>query len=889
MLKYGYCGLYEGAKIMPFDKKQSETKMSAEEQKQRQAAMKKDIAVRKKELASAKQTSTSKGKMLKNLFSFDAPIRQKPKTTIKSIPYKRMHPQGIMELLNGKFSKTYKVADINYISAKDDDREEVFAGFVAWLNSLSPHILVQITVINRAMDRQALYDAVLIDKDRPRIIDTITGIDLTEEYNTILSGFLDKSTHNCRRDKYFTVTVADFDVDSAHRHFNDIEGQMRQKFKSMAPECRIDALDSNDKIQLLASIYRGSDIPMYTFNDFELENAVEKGYIAPDGMSFQSSHVIIDEKRYAKSIFVRDLPSELTDEFIHSILDTQVEMNLTINIKPIDTTKAKSKIRAKVVGYQEMLINRQRKKIQRHDFSDVEMDLPPAVRDGRAALDETEEAVNKKKQKLFSFNLVMVIWGNSLEDIAFKEERIRAKAEEMVVDLGEMHFQQELAFQSALPIGFNNISIKRTIPSEAMGLFTPFDRLPTVQDGGFFYSLHAETKQPIVINNNELKSPSGFVLGSSGSGKGMFIKPIIAYILMATDDDVILIDPENENGRMVGALGGQAIELSSLSRDNINPFDVPLDDEDFAERGVTANELKLDLILSIISTMTNHIDKEIIRSIVDNILKTIYIPFQKSKDPVDTPTFKDFYNQLEGRTGEIEEWLCNVLYIFANGSWDMFSRPTNVKTDNRFICYNTSRLGDELKAVSSFIMFDAIWNRIAKNRNTGRKTWIFVDEAHLVFSNPDEIKRVEAMYRRIRKYDGRIISITQNTADLLRWEAAQTMLQNSDFIAILNQKKMDRDMIQKILGIPDAIMPSITNSGKGEGLIFAQNMLIPFANLFPNKTRWYELMTTNSEELALILAKEAKIKELNAKKVDFEKYSEIETIDTHLQQVSKTH
>jgi len=123
------------------------------------------------------------------------------------------------------------------------------------------------------------------------------------------------------------------------------------------------------------------------------------------------------------------------------------------------------------------------------------------------------------------------------------------------------------------------------------------------------------------------------------------------------------------------------------------------------------------------------------------------------------------------------------------------------------------------------------------------------------------------MYRRIRKYDGRIYSITQNTADLLRWEAAQTMLQNSDFITILNQKKIDRDRIQEILAIPDAIMPSITNSGKGEGMIFAGDMILPFANIFPNKTRLYELMTTNSEELSVILEKESKLLKVKAKEV----------------------
>jgi len=153
-------------------------------------------------------------------------------------------------------------------------------------------------------------------------------------------------------------------------------------------------------------------------------------------------------------------------------------------------------------------------------------------------------------------------------------------------------------------------------------------------------------------------------------------------------------------------------------------------------------------------------------------------------------------------------------------------------------------------------MFDAIWNRIAKNRNTGKSTWIFIDEVHLVFHSEDAIRRVGSMYRRFRKYHGKVLSLTQNTSDVLRWAEARSMVANSDFIVVMNQKETERREITALLNIPQSLVGNITNSGKGEGIIFFENMLIPFSSLWPTNTRTYELKTTNPKELAIILEKE---------------------------------
>ena len=803
-------------------------------------------------------------------FSFGAVYRSKPKTTIRTVPYKKMHSNDILELPNGKFSKTYTFQDINYISARDSEQLRILAEYVRFLNSMPSKINVQVSIVNNSVSKEEIYNAVLIDeKEGNDFIDPVFGISLRDEFNDILRGFLDKGINNRKRDKYISITLAEDDIEDAKSRFIDLEAQMMHRFRQISRECELRPITNNEKVEMLARIFRGSEIFPRDFCDADFMYMNEKAYIAPDYFTFVKNHFSMGTaasqtgERFAKCLFLRDIPSDMTDELINNLMETHIEQIISINIKPIDISKAKEKVQKKIFAYQETQINTQLRMVQKNFFGDVKDIMPTPMKEGIKSAEEYEDILNNKKQGLFIFNFVIMFMAESEDELLAKESILRNKANELLCQFGALGYQQERGMHSALPIGFNNLSIKRSIHSEGLGIFMPFDRQSTIQKGGFFYSLQADTKQAIIINANELKSPSGFILGSSGSGKGMFYKPIAAYILFATNDDLIFIDPENENQRFINAFGGQNIELSTESFDRINPFDIPVNDEEFMSNKKTATTLKLDLILSIISAMTDGEAQVILRTTIDKILKKVYEPFQASKDSKDIPTFKDFYAELKKYDGDVERWLRDVMGIFVDGSWSMFSEPTNVHTDNRLICYNTSSLSEELKPVASFIMFDAIWNRVTKNRNTGKNTWVFVDEVHLVFQSDEDIKRVEGMYRRIRKYDGRIMSITQNTKDLIRWEGAEAMLRNSDFIAVLNQKDKDLDRIQEILTIPDVMMPHITNAGKGEGIIFAEKMLIPFANLFPTDTRLYELMTTNSKELAAILEKEKRQMELN--------------------------
>lgn len=106
------------------------------------------------------------------------------------------------------------------------------------------------------------------------------------------------------------------------------------------------------------------------------------------------------------------------------------------------------------------------------------------------------------------------------------------------------------------------------------------------------------------------------------------------------------------------------------------------------------------------------------------------------------------------------------------------------------------------------------------------------------------------IWKRFRKWGGLPTGITQNVKDLLRSPAIANILENSDFIYMLNQASEDRTILAKRLNISPHQLSYVTNSGEGEGLLFYGNVILPFIDRFPTDTELYRIMTTKLNEVA---------------------------------------
>ena len=147
------------------------------------------------------------------------------------------------------------------------------------------------------------------------------------------------------------------------------------------------------------------------------------------------------------------------------------------------------------------------------------------------------------------------------------------------------------------------------------------------------------------------------------------------------------------------------------------------------------------------------------------------------------------------------------------------------------------------------VILDAIYNRLLQNQQKGRETWIFVDEAYLLFRSPYSANFFYKLWKRIRKQNGFATAITQNIDELLRSETARLMLANSEYLVLLNQAASDREQLSSLLHIPDAQLSYVKDAPPGQGLLKCGGCIVPFADRFPRDTQLYRLMTTRPSDL----------------------------------------
>ena len=169
--------------------------------------------------------------------------------------------------------------------------------------------------------------------------------------------------------------------------------------------------------------------------------------------------------------------------------------------------------------------------------------------------------------------------------------------------------------------------------------------------------------------------------------------------------------------------------------------------------------------------------------------------------------------------------------------------------NNRFVCYGIKELPKNLKKPGMLIIQDQVWNRVTLNRNAGVSTWYYADEFHLLLKEPQTAAYSAEIWKRFRKWGGVPTGATQNVKDLLSSPEIENILENSDYICMLNQAAGDRKILAERLNISSEQLKSVTNSAPGEGLLFFENVILPFVDHFPKDTELYRIMSTKPSEV----------------------------------------
>ena len=661
--------------------------------------------------------------------------------------------------------------------------------------------------------------------------------DYREEYNQML---LDKATNGngIVQEKFLTVSVRKKDVDAARSFFARVEADLSSHFAALGSTCG--SMNAMERLQILHRFYRRGEENEFRFS---LRDSARKGhsfrdYICPDSIERHSDYLQIGD-RFARVLYLKDYASYIQDDFVSELTDLNRDMMLSIDMVPIPTDEAVREVEYRLLGVETNITNWQRRQNSNNNFSAVvPYDMELQRKESKEFLDD----LTTRDQRMIFGILTMVITADTKEQLDADTDAILSTARKRMCQMAVLKYQQMDGLNTVLPIGTRKLNAFRTLTTESLAVFMPFKVQEIMDKGGIYFGENAISHNLIMCNKENLLNQSAFLLGVPGSGKSFSAKELMTFLMLNTEDDILVCDPEGEYAPLVEAMGdmGSVIHVSAGGRDRLNAMYMV---DGYGENNPIV--VKSEFIMSLIE----QIDKKGVgpqhKSIIDRCITMVYRNAAFSGTVPTLCTLRD--TLLEQPEPEAKQ-IALSLELYTTGSLDIFGKQSNVDLDKRVVVFDIHGLGAQLKPTGLLVITDTMLNRVTQNWKKGKRTHVFIDEFHVVFENEFSAAFFNSAWRQFRKRNAFPTAITQNVEYLLDSVQASTMLSNSEFIVMLNQAASDREKLGRLLNISNEQMNYITNVEAGSGLIKYGSALVPFINRFPKNTKLYQLMTTRPGE-----------------------------------------
>lgn len=759
-----------------------------------------------------------------------------PKTVQKSIPIEKIYEDGMWQSGN-VYSQMWSVSDINYAMASDSRKEEIQLLYGKLYAGVPSDCTVKMCVISQRMDETAFWRDVLYHPANDG------HDDLRTEKNGQMSACVSK-VGNVIQGKYIIVSTQKSRANDARDRLRQVQGNMINILSELG--CTVRKMDNTDRLRILHNFFRVGEESRFEF-DFDRCNKMGedfRDYIAPDSMEFKRDHIVIDD-RVAKCMSMSYFPQRMDDKLISTLLQQVPYIILSLDFVPVETEdayKALADYRMKVDADK---VRFNRKSVDNLDFT---ANVPQRTQKQERILNQWQGDMADHDQQMFLTSLTVAYFADNQEELRQETDALKTAAGNYNCRFTEMRWQQENAFNTAMPYGLRRISNLRTMTTKGVAALTPFNTQEVLEPGGIYYGVNAISGNLIVAKRSNLVNGNAVVIATSGGGKSLFVKQeILELYLRFPKAKFYIFDPENEYSPIVRELSGIVVDISVDSKTYFNPLDYTYD----PSVSIEPHREKVEFVLSLVEQImgkgrTQSGDK----SLIDDCLRRIYKPYVESGYKSPCPTLADLYNDLKSQQQERAQEIALEMKLFTTGSLNMFAHRTNVDMDNRLVCFNIQGLGEQLKAVAMLSMLEYINTRIMSNERNDpdAATWVYFDEIYLLLKNPMTADFLYNSWKRFRKYNAYATGITQNAQDCLEFSSAYSMLANSEFVCMLRQTK-DIDTVVQLYGLSDPQKNYLRLAKPGQGILKLGNNLIPFMNDYPKDTKTYKLLTTKPGEM----------------------------------------
>ena len=779
----------------------------------------------------------------KNLTKAEKERRNRLRRTLKAstqntIKYNSLYENGLLHVAKDKWSRTYRLGDVAYLSANQDEKIDVIDTHAEALNSLDSGSTFQLLVINRKIEDNTV--------ERIKYEEVGDGFDnFRKEYNDMIESRFSSDSKNFQVEKYVTIGTDAYNREQADANLKEIGSSLENQYAQM--DIGFQELDGKERLDVFAELLLGKHRLPYTYRDIALSELHSKDFIAPSRLHFLENRFRINDE-VAKVMYARNFPTFLTDRTIKNLTDIGEELAITVQAVPYEPAEFLKKINNADTTIKAEMIKAQRSGAQ--EGVDQELAVSGRAREISESTKRWKEEIDDNDQKAFSGLIALYFKAKDEDELANITDKVLTAARKVGVDFQECFYYQEEGLNTILPIGHTFLNVKRRfirdMTTANLATQVPFTNvdLKSESDRALYYGQNQLSNNVITVDRKaDLNTGSGVVLGSSGSGKSVTVKSmeIIPTYLKNPEDRIIIVDPEDEYSDIGREFGAQLVDIFIGSKSHLNLLDLPdvnqLKDEDNDPIGDKSN-----LLMGLFESILDEVG-DVEYTIIDRVTRETYRRFEKSDR---TPTLKDWHDVLEEQEEPEAQELALKSEIYAKGSQNIFAHETNVDITDRFVIFNLKRLTGKLKPFAMMVIQDYIWNQVVASQGQ-LTTRIYFDEVQLYFKEEAQAIFFTELYSRVRKYGAIATAITQNIETLMNKEEGRKLVSNSEFMILLKHKKSDLLALSRAITLTPTLTRYIEKpKAKGTGLIVAGQVVVPFENPIPKNTRLFELIATDA-------------------------------------------
>lgn len=476
---------------------------------------------------------------VRNVFKVDI-----PKTTpqIMRMFFKDYDEKNsIIQLDDTHYSICFEYQDISFAKANYETQENIFLKWVAYLHSFNYNDHIQVVCAGRPekttnYKQRYIYDEDSFENNEKKI---------ANEFNNLIETSLGNKEEILCETRQVVITTTAESMKDAQDIFMQYQLRTEEKFKELKSKVR--RVSVQERLATIYNVFHTELMDIKNIFEYAKENELSiYDVLAPkeDVYLREKNYISINNKKFIRVMFVSKFPKSITPRFYNRITTIEnCNIITTLNITPKSPAEYIKKTNKAISGMKTERLAKIKRALKNNYSYEVVKDekLEDSLEDAL----NMREALQKKKQKVFTNNVLICIQADSLAELNDASKNIKSIASEYSLGIQNLDWQQLEGLQNCLPFGWNSLQMQRSLTSEATATNVPFNTKDLMHPNSIYHGINLVSKNPVFCDRKKLLNGNGCVLATSGAGKSFSIKVIIEQVMLRyPQDEIIVLDPQ---------------------------------------------------------------------------------------------------------------------------------------------------------------------------------------------------------------------------------------------------------------------------------------------------------------------------------------------------------